>query len=146
MSGLLGPDGQPATPSVPIDPANPLKGNVTPVFNAQQLTAMCIGLDQRQDVLLEAIQGISQLLRDTLSETAEMLEHVSRLVAADELALTEDEQDESVQYLREYAEGRANLRAELEAQAALGRDEEGGTFNGEAPQPGDVPGPDDRSL
>ena len=128
----------------PVSADDPTKGNITPVLNAQQLTAGVLQLTAMVEGLQTALYGVAEHQRNVTSETADLLEYIGTLITEfnEDKDLT-DEQDEAYQALKGFVDARRALRAELEAERAensveghevLGRDEEGGDFTSEAPE------------
>lgn len=110
----------PGAMSVPVDPENPAKGNITPVLSAPELTAAVFQALGEGRAVREKLMGLASTLRDALAETAELLEAVSVLLTA--IPLEEvfpegatDEQDEAYQTLVTYTEGRREAKAQAEA-------------------------------
>ena len=103
----------------PVDPNDPRKGNITPVLNAQQLTAGVMELMARTENLQGAVLQVHALVQSGLVETAELLEQLAIVVTSNEVADKDNLLlDESWNALVTYIEGRRQARAEMEAELA----------------------------
>lgn len=120
----------PGPGSMPVDPNDPTKGNLTPVASAVQLTGGVMELYERTDQLAMAVQNTLMRQNEIVSETAQMLENITTLLLAafrteDALARLDLDEDAAYWLLKGFLEKRQELRAEAEAaRAEEGGDEE----------------------
>ena len=109
-------DGGVILPSYPVDPNRPEKGTMTPVMNAQQLTAGVLNALSGLEALNEVLYGFVNAMRGTLVEFAEELENIAILVAdGDPPESLTDRQDEAWHSLQEFVANLAEARAQADA-------------------------------
>lgn len=113
--GVILPEG---VGGIPLDPADPRKGTITPVMKATELTAAVLQALGQTSALQEGMLGLAANLRDALAEAAELLEQVALVITFvqdrrdGELP---DDVDTALEALRTYVEGRREQKALAEA-------------------------------
>lgn len=101
--------------SFPVDPSDPAKGNITPVMNAQQLTAVSMQMAAQLQGAQEALMGLAEHVRAAIADAAELLESVAVVITSVPMLDAPDDVDEAYQSLVTYVAGRREAKAQAEA-------------------------------